>query len=157
MTVSYEIKGGDEAQRHLRELSLKLGAGAGLRVGFISGATYPAAQGGHSVAQVAFWNNFGTTRAPPRPFFTQMIEEQAPTWPHKLATALKLTGYRPKAALELVAADINGHLIASITKLTDPPLAASTIERKGFDKPLIDTSVMLRSTGYEVTAGVKHD
>jgi hypothetical protein len=38
----------------------------------------------------------------------------------------------------------------SIRDTNDPPLAQATIARKGFAKPLIDTSVMINSVDYEV-------
>jgi superfamily II DNA or RNA helicase len=52
--------------------------------------------------------------------------------------------------LRIVGEDIQGALIQSINDFTSPALAASTIARKGFDKPLIDTAVMVNSTGIKV-------
>jgi len=45
---------------------------------------------------------------------------------------------------------IQGELQGSIRDLTSPALAASTVRAKGFDKPLIDSGVMLRSVDFEV-------
>lgn len=151
--VTAEVDGGDNLKRYLRELAVRLGDGAEARVGFLEGATYPAKDGGMSVAQVAFWNEYGTTKSPPRPFFRNMIEDQAPTWATKLSAAIKYTNYRPRAALELLAADIRGHLVESINLLQDPPLAAYTVEKKGFAKPLIDSAVMVRAPAWVVTTG----
>jgi hypothetical protein len=50
----------------------------------------------------------------------------------------------------MLGEDIEGALKKSINDLTSPPLAESTIAAKGFAKPLIDTSHMVNSTGYEV-------
>lgn len=155
-TVTVQLEGGKKSQRYLRELALRLGAGGEARVGFLEKATYPAEDGGTNVAQVAFWNEFGTEGkhpSPPRPFFRNMIEDQMPTWAKKLGIAIPFTGYRSKEALELVAADIKGHLIESINLLQDPPLAPYTIEKKDFAKPLIDTAVMVRSVDWVVEAG----
>jgi hypothetical protein len=52
--------------------------------------------------------------------------------------------------LALMGEDIQGALIQSINDFTSPPLAQSTIDRKGFDKPLIDEAIMVNSTGYRV-------
>lgn len=178
--VTAEVDGGDKLRRYMRELAVRLGQGGEARVGFLEGATYPAAierdrknnykvqgknagarqrkaeSGGHSVAQVAFWMEYGTEGkhpSPPRPFFRNMIEDQAPTWARKLGVAVRYTGYRARPALEILAADIKGHLVESINMLQDPPLSESTIEKKGFAKPLIDTAVMVRAPSWVVTAG----
>jgi hypothetical protein len=179
-TVTVQLEGGGKSAKYLRELALRLGKGGEARVGFLEGATYPAGierkrKDGHktagknaaardkkassttvSVAQVAFWNEYGTQGkrpSPPRPFFRNMIEDQMPTWAHKLGVAIPFSGYRSKQALEIVAADIRGHLIESINLLQDPPLAQYTIEMKGFAEPLIDTAVMLRATDWVVKMG----
>lgn len=152
-TVTVQLEGGKKTGKVLRELALRLGKGGEARIGFFEDATYPAEDGGLPVAQVAFWNEYGTTRAPSRPFIRNMVEDQMPTWAHKLSVAIPLTGYRSQEALELVAADIKGHMVESINLLQDPALAAYTIEKKGFAKPLIDTAVMIRSIGWVVDAG----
>jgi hypothetical protein len=151
--VTGSVEGGQKLDRYLRDLAVRLGSGGEAKIGFLEGATYPQDQGGLPVAQVAFWNNYGTVRAPPRPFFTHMIEEQAPTWARKLGMAARYSGYRTRGALEIVAADIKGHLVESINLLEDPPLAAYTVEKKGFPKPLIDKGVMVRSVAWVVTTG----
>src|SRR5579864_3151012 len=51
------------------------------------------------VATVAFWNNFGTQRAPARPFFSDMIAEDSPTWGKKLARVAKAVNYDTKLTL----------------------------------------------------------
>lgn len=152
-TVDVDVEGGKKLNKYLRELALRLGQGGEIRVGFLDGATYPAEDGGLNVAQVAFWQNFGTTKAPARPFFDNMIEDQAPTWARKLGLAVRYSQYRVKQALEIVAADIKGHLVESINMLQDPPLSPVTVERKGFPKPLIDTGVMVRSVSWVVVTG----
>lgn len=118
-------------------------------VGFLEGATYPD---GTPVAAVAFWNEYGSS-GPPRPFFRTMIAEESPSWPGKVAALAKATHNDGAKVLGLMGEDIDGALKQSIVDFTDPPLAASTIARKGFDKPLIDTAHMLNSTGYRVEGG----
>lgn len=151
--VTGSVEGGKKLDKYLRELALRLGQGGEARIGFLEGATYPTDEGGLSVAQVAFWQEFGTRRAPARPFFRNMIEDQAHTWARKLGQAVRYSNYRAGPALEIVAADIKGHLVESINLLTDPPLAPITIERKGFAKPLIDKGVMVRAPAWVVTPG----
>ena len=45
---------------------------------------------------------------------------------------------------------IKGQLQQSIIETNAPPLAESTVARKGFEKPLVDTSHMLNSVDFEV-------
>jgi len=46
---------------------------------------------------------------------------------------------------------IGGELAESISELVSPPLAPYTIQKKGFDKPLIDTAHMFQSITHEVS------
>lgn len=104
-----------------------------------------------SVATVAFWNNYGTARAPARPFFTNMIEESSPTWGVQLAKAVLVTGYDSRKALALMGVYINDRLVKAIV---DWPAdnAPLTVAIKGFNKGLIDKGIMQRSTDYEVVS-----
>lgn len=120
-----------------------------VKIGFLAGATYPS---GLSVAQVASWNEFGDPahNRPARPFFRQMIAAKKSTWGDAIALQLKATGFDVPATLDRVGQGIGGQLAQSIRDFTDPPLAPSTVAKKGFAKPLVDTAVMLRSIDHEV-------
>jgi hypothetical protein len=146
-TVNLAVKGGGKLQAHLAAVSRKLGNARGIKVGFLQGATYP---NGLSVAQVAFWNEFGTIHAPPRPAFRRMIAKGSRNWGDQFAKILRATQYDTSIAFGLLGTKLKDELVGSINELTDPPLKPSTIRRKGFAKPLIDTAVMLRSPDYEV-------
>lgn len=102
-----------------------------------------------SVATVAYWNNFGTTRSPARPFFTNMIAEQSPKWGSDLTKILLASGYNSKIALGRMGVLINDQLVRKIVEwpADNAPL---TVIIKGFNKGLIDKGVMQRSTGYQV-------
>ena len=50
----------------------------------------------------------------------------------------------------LAGVEINDDLKSSIVGWQAPPNAPSTIAKKGFNKPLVDTGDMLRSTTYQV-------
>lgn len=140
------ISGGDKVGQLLEEIIRQLDVG-GLQVGFLQGATYAD---GTPVAQVAFWNEYGTTISPARPFFRRMIASESPGWGAKLAGAAKFTNYDGVRAMSLLGEDIAGALQQSIATWQDPPNAKSTVERKGFNKPLIETSHMQNSVGYQV-------
>lgn len=158
----------------LADIAAKAGNGHVL-VGFMGGATYP---NGTPVASVAFWNEFGTKGrapkgiaphaeavaegerrepqlrggSPPRPFFRNMIAAKSPEWADHLKQAFAAANGDGARALGLMGEEIQGDVEQSINELTVPPLAPSTIRRKGFAKPLIDTSLMVKSVTYKVNA-----
>lgn len=110
-----------------------------------------AANGGPSlsVAQVAFWNEFGTSHAPARPFFRNMITQESPLWGEKLAALVRRNGYDGTAALSLLGENIKDALVNSI-RSWPADNAELTAYIKGFNKGLTDTTVMQRAIGYEV-------
>ena len=143
------ITGGDKLEKALRELARNVSKPGTLRVGFLENATYPS---GMPVAAVAALNEYGVPSRgqPPRPFFRNMIADKQGQWAPAAEQALKANGYDATAALKVVGTGIAGQLKQSIVDLMSPPLAPSTIARKGHAKPLIDTSTMLKSVDYEV-------
>lgn len=146
----------------LDAIAKKAESGGTLRVGFLEGATYPAkapskASAGAknapplSVAQVAFWNEFGTSRAPSRPFFRTTIAQESKRWGETLALGLKYRNYDGEQALRDVGQVMRDDVEASIQRWSTPGNASSTIARKGFDDPLVHTSVMARTPDFELT------
>jgi hypothetical protein len=117
-------------------------------VGFLRDATYPD---GTSVAMVATVQEFGGgNNIPPRPYFRFMVAEKSGSWPDAVAANLKATDYDGHKTLDRMGQGIKGQLQQSIKDTNDPPLAPATIKRKGFDKPLIDTGVMINSVDYRI-------
>lgn len=104
-------------------------------------------------------SNFASTHAvgaytitiPPRPFFRTMIAENSASWAPDLAVLLREKSYDAATALRIMGERISSQLQQSILNWSEPPNAKSTIARKGFNKPLIDTAVMYRSVDYEVS------
>lgn len=125
------LAGGDKLAKVLAEIGNS--ADGGLKVGFLEGATYPD---GTSVAQVAFWNEYGhggNFPAPPRPFFRSMIANQSEGWPKKLAAALKTYDYDADKSLSAMGELIKGQLQESISTIASPELSETTkILRKQF-------------------------
>jgi hypothetical protein len=153
--ADHVLQGGEGLIKALEDIARKMGGGE-VAVGFMAGATYPD---GTPVAAVAFWNEYGKTVASengnyfqlPRPFFRRMISEESPGWAVKMAKLAKATDYDGPRVLALMGEDIKGALQKSINDFQSPPLAESTIEAKGFEKPLIETSHMLNSVTYKVS------
>jgi len=154
--ITANIEGGSALERHLREIEKRLGRGAHVRVGFLESATYPAGEGenaGLHVATVAAWNEWGTVTAPERPFFRDMIEKRSPRWGVTLGNILRKNDYDAERSLALMGEVVKGQLVKSITDWSTPQNAPRTVAKKGFNKPLIDSTVMLRSVDYQVMSG----
>lgn len=157
------ISGGDRLERALMEIARQLGSGGVVAVGFLEKAKYPD---GTPVAAVAAWNDYGTRTIPPRPFFRNMVAAKSREWPTAIAGLLPANNYNVRRVLELTGAAIQGQLKDSIIQTNSPPLAKSTLRKRGVDpnmvynpkdpktfgaKPLIHTSHMINSVDYEVT------
>jgi hypothetical protein len=142
-----EISGGDKLEKALQELARKLGRGGEVKIGYLSNSRYPD---GTSVALVGALNEWGTSRAPPRPAIRQMISAKADSWPASAAAILQNTDNDVPLTLQLLGEGIRGQWQQSIRDLWSPPLAPSTVKQKGHSKPLIETSHLLNSVAVEV-------
>ena len=136
------IKMSDAVTAKLLDLAKR--AQGSVKVGFID----------NDLAPIAFWNEFGHKGrfpAPARPFFRNMVSAESSKWPEMMAGKLKRSKMNGKKTLTFMGEEIDGALKESITEFDSVPLAPSTVRRKGFDKQLIDTGDMLRSTEYQVS------
>jgi hypothetical protein len=145
-----KIRGGEALEEALRNISQKLNKAATLQVGFMEDATN--SKTGASIPMYAAINNYGAPSKgiPPRPFFDDMVREKSPGWPKLIATQLVATGYDVVKTLKITGEVMVGQLQDQINNGSYAPLAESTVARKGFDKPLIDTSDMINSATYRV-------
>lgn len=82
------MRGGGKFIQRLSELVAQAET-AKVRVGIIEQADY---EDGQSVAQVAFWDEYGTATIPPRPFFRNTIAEHKDEWPQQAAALMKANG-----------------------------------------------------------------
>jgi len=137
--------GGEKLQRVLAEIGSNMEGS--VSVGFLGGATHPD---GTSVAEAAFFNEFGTTKIPARPAFRAMIANESPGWGVMMGKAAKHYDYNGVTVLQFMGVKISEQLQQSIVGWQSPPNAASTIKAKGFNKPLIHTSHTLNSVDFEV-------
>lgn len=144
-----QLTGGGKMMGFLDALASRLRGGQVVKVGFLEGSTYPD---GTPVAMIAAIQNFGApaVNIPPRPFFSKMVQEKSGAWGGQLAAVLRANDYDAAKSLALMGEGIAGQLRTSIQETDTPPLAASTVRAKGFDKALIDTGHMLNSVSYEV-------
>lgn len=143
-----ELKGGEALEKALAKIADGLESGGSLKVGILEGATYPD---GMPVAQVGFWNEFGTVNAPPRPFFRTAIENNNSEWASVLARAVVYYDYNAKQALGALGVKMAEDVTQSIVGWQSPENAPYTVKKKGFNKPLIETGDLSRSIDSEVS------
>lgn len=143
------LRGGQQFQKRMAEITSMVSKPATLRVGFLSGATYPD---GTSVGLVAFINEFGAPSRgqPPRPAFRNMIAKKQKEWAPAIAGLLKANDYDAERVLDITGDVIAGQLRESISSITTPPLAPATIKRKGSSKPWIESGHLLASVSHEI-------
>lgn len=134
-------------ERFLADAQKRAAESVSVQVGFFEGAAYPD---GTPVAAVAAYNEFGTDKSPPRPFFRNTIAERSPGWSKLVAAALKASDGNLAATAGIVGAQIEEEVKETISNFTDPPNAPSTIARKKSEKPLVDKGDMLQSVSHEV-------
>ena len=122
---------------------------ASVRVGVLENATYPD---GTPVAMVAFWNEYGTRTSPVRAFFRTTVSEQKKNWVLSVQNLMKIHN-DPKQVMGLIGVHMQEQIVQSINTWSDPPNSAYTIAKKGFDKPLVETGLLMRSIKSEVGEG----
>jgi len=169
VAAKFKVTGGKKAEAIIKSIGKKLGQ-QHVRVGFLESAKYPAfrTQGTGAqrktrpvkvlpVAQVAFWQEFGTMRngrqfVPPRPFFRNMIAKKSPRWGVAVGQILKGADYDETLTLGRMGELIQGQLQQEIIDTNAPPNAPFTVWMKnGASKVLVDQGIMLGA----VAPGVK--
>lgn len=118
-----------------------------VKVGILDNSKYPD---GTSVATVAFMNEYGTSKIPPRPFFRQTISEQKSNWTQLAKDAIQM-GCSIEHTLGLVGAQMMTDIQYSIMTWTTPKNADYTVAMKGFNAPLRHTLLMHDSIKFEVS------
>lgn len=149
------LVGGDKLRAKLKEIAAKIEGKHELRVGFLEGAKYPD-QKGTPVAMVAWWLNYGTKTAPPRPFFTNMVKVKSEKWGDSLAAILQQNGFDVQDALQKMGEGISGQLRQSIIDLDAPALSPITlmIRKMKIDNPHLEvTGSVVGEAARKVAAG----
>ena len=145
------MRGGSKFRSALRDAVSKA-AGGVVRVGILGTQKYPAkdGKGDVSVAQAAYWNEYGTANIPARPFFRNTIAEKQDEWADNAASRLQQADGDVGKALALIGEDVKGDIVETIQNFNEPENAPSTVKKKGFNKPLIDTGDLWRAIQSEV-------
>ena len=126
-----------------------------IRVGILRGlGEHPKADAGQTLAEIAFWNEFGTVHIPARPFLRSTLKENRDVYKNEFKNILKAVLNRKvtgETAIGLLALRIATDIQNTITTLIDPPNSPVTIALKqGKQNPLIDSGIMRQSISWEL-------
>jgi len=129
--------------------------GTHVKVGFPSESLPAAGEAGDisEVAEIAAFNEFGTSSIPERPFFRQGLDnnKQAINEFVDKEHEQVLTGNRSVSeALNRIGLFVQSKIQDSIRNGDFAPLHPATKAAKGSTRPLIDTAQMLNSVTYVV-------
>lgn len=120
--------------------------GALLKIGILSGTgEHPNADGGQTIAEIAWWNEFGTRTIPERPFLRPGLRDNLPTYRTIIREALRaILGGKlsNEQGLGILGERAKRDVVNKITSLSSPPNAEATKEQKGSSSPLIDTGAL---------------
>lgn len=115
-----------------------------LEVGFFESAYL----NGTSVAEVALYQEYGTETIPSRPFMRNTIRNKK-GWDKVIEKVLR-SNKGLDEAFSILGAVVSNDMRKEINKGDYTPLKQSTIDSKGFAKPLIDTGFMMKSVDWRI-------
>lgn len=137
------LKGGDKLISKLNDLAKETKT---LKVGFFKNSTYPD---GTHVAKNAFWQEYGTPKIPPRPFFRTAIAQNKGKWSKGFENVLVKNNYDYDKAFRLLGVKVAYDIRMSIVNWSEPANAPYTVAQKGFNDPLVKTHNMEKSVNWE--------
>jgi hypothetical protein len=109
---------------------------------------------GMPVATIARFNEFGTKRAPARPFMRLAYKDflaSKGALQKKVARQMMTKGVDAEKAMKQIGLFMEGCIVNAIKNGGWVPNAPSTVAKKGFDTPLIDTAQMWQSVASKVS------
>lgn len=107
-------------------------------------------ENGADVADVAMYNEFGTSKIPPRPFMEQSFKrhEQEYVEESEEIFGAMIKGQEVKPLIRKFGEKVKKDIVDEIEKGEFVPNAPSTVAKKGFNKPLYETGLMEKSISY---------
>lgn len=125
-----------------------------VQVGFQEGENN---EQGMSIAEIAAFNEFGSSSVPARPFMKQSFEnhEQELQSACDRVNANLSNGGTTQSALEELGVFVKGLVQQEIVDGGFAPNSPYTIAQKGSDTPLIDTGRMRQSVNFVIKEGGK--
>lgn len=103
-----------------------------------------------SVAEVAAANEFGGGHRPPRPFMRWTLKNRARKWRKVVADILPQYAHDLKKVMSVLGEIAAEDLADTIKIWTRPPNAPSTVKKKGFNDPLVDSGQMMNGVRWKV-------
>lgn len=139
-----------EGRRFMKEL-LEL-ADLEVRIGYQRGQAAAGDNPRADLVDIAMWNEFGTVNIPSRPFMRDSVDKHIPAINHMLMAQKDalLEGASAREILETAGLFQQDLIQTEIEQGDFVANAASTIRKKGSDKPLIDTGTMKDSVHYQI-------
>lgn len=124
------------------------------KLGWFGEDRYGSNRDNEQMAQIAKWNEEGTENIPSRPFMRVGLLEAFKLGYNKdsfqaMATAVA-NGESPLRILRVSAEPFKDSLRKVMQAWSDPGNAQLTIQLKGFDNPLIETSELMSNVNYKV-------
>lgn len=148
---------GERFLKELQELSQMQ-----VRVGFQRGKKHKGKgkRAGVDLVDIALYNELGTDTIPSRPFLAQTVAQQGEAIKQASAEMVvqvvegKMKG---KQALKNIGVLVKGAVQQQMVEGEFVPNAPSTIQRKGSDKPLIDTGQLRQGVSYKICRKGEYD
>lgn len=106
-----------------------------------------------NIAQIGFWNEFGTITIPERSFMRATTKEkrkEIKALRNKLLKKVQAGEISTEQALGLLGDFVRDLIQQKIVSLKSPANADSTVAKKGSSNPLIDTGQLRNSITFEV-------
>jgi hypothetical protein len=113
-------------------------------------------ENGATVTEVAAWNEFGTPTIPERSFLRSTIAENRAKYQREFQKAYLEAirgGMNLRAAAGFIGNVARDDIKAKIDAIDTPANAPSTIAKKGFDNPLIETRKLWGSIKWQYFYG----
>lgn len=123
-------RSGEGLANYLKKL-VPESTGAHVKVGVLENSKYPD---GTPVPLVAFWNEYGTRTAPPRPFFRDTIEQNKKNWSEKVVSDAK-KGLNITQILGTVGLLMQTDIQTAIMTWENPPNSPNTIQKPNNNSP----------------------
>jgi len=109
--------------------------------------------GSATLAEVGYYQEYGTQDIPARPWLSEGIKRADPAKLLKQIAVDVVEGKSAQVALDRAGLVAMGAIQEGFTAIAWAPNAASTIKAKGSSQPLIDTGRLRQSVSYKIVKG----
>ena len=146
MTARGKVIDRDFGFKALSQFQTKNARGVSIDIGWFAG----------EVATYVLANEFGTATIPARAFVRTTIDSQRPKYERMLIDVLRRAQAQNldlATAMQPIANEVRNDVIKAIQTWSDPANAESTVAKKGFNAPLVDTGQMQRALNIRTNGG----